>query len=549
MSYFFWILEEQSKKTNNNKIKFNDVAIPPQLADISFVVHKLAEMNKENFAEIADSVKKYSNAHKNNAIWIYNILFYFATIRRQLLQEFAEIFMICKKETNITPDIDNITYNDNTFAKILTLRDIDLYESDITSSLEELYQCYQPGTLEDIISNDDVEELKSKIEETNFNSKPIKIDGNDVTMLEFACYSGSVSCFRFLLQNHAEYNQDLAKWIGCGGNIEIFTDMESELQNNAILAIHSATKYHRYNLLNYLSKYVQKPELSLIVDSIQSMNIQMLAFLISNGGSFDNSHSNRYFPLHIAARTSLPELVNYVMENSSIPINQQDSTNDNSTALLESSLHGFTRVVVWLLERGADPHVSRKRDQMTPLHFAARNGDIKMVNALIEYKALPMPVSKKGKTPLHYAAEQGNKDMIVILTKNRPNINVTPEGKETPLDIAVRKADSNIVSALLARGIDPNPVHDKIMPPLYVAVKENMESIVAMLVMAGAGVNTCAVDGRKTRSPLHVACSKGYVDLARFLIENHADKNMRDSDGKKPVELSKKKEIQALFIE
>ncbi|EAY13076.1 ankyrin repeat protein, putative [Trichomonas vaginalis G3] len=278
------------------------------------------------------------------------------------------------------------------------------------------------------------------------------------------------------------------------------------------------------------------------------MNIQMLVYLISNGLSFDNSHSNRYFPLHAAARTSLPELVMYVMDNSLIPVNQPDLTNDNSTALLESSIHGFTRVVVWLLEHGGDPHVLRKRDQMTPLHFAARNGDLKMMNAFIEYKAKPMPISKKGKTPLHYAAEQGSKDMLLILTKNKPNLNVTPEGKETPLDIAVRKSDGNFVSALLARGIDPNPVHDKILPPLYVAVKENMEDIVAMLIMAGANVNSYASDGKKLRTPLHAACSKGLVDLTRFLIENGADKDAKDSDGKKPNEITKKKEIKQLFI-
>ena len=54
----------------------------------------------------------------------------------------------------------------------------------------------------------------------------------------------------------------------------------------------------------------------------------------------------------------------------------------------------------------------------TPLHIAARAGDIRIVDFLIKNHAFINSKNKSGETPLFYAVAKQNKDIIDILLKN-----------------------------------------------------------------------------------------------------------------------------------
>ena len=49
-----------------------------------------------------------------------------------------------------------------------------------------------------------------------------------------------------------------------------------------------------------------------------------------------------------------------------------------------------------------DPHNGE-----TPLHFAARSGNYKALDILLECHVNPNPVNSSGKTALHYVAKRG----------------------------------------------------------------------------------------------------------------------------------------------
>lgn len=72
--------------------------------------------------------------------------------------------------------------------------------------------------------------------------------------------------------------------------------------------------------------------------------------------------------------------------------------------------------------------------------------------------------------------------------------------------------------------------------------------IIALLLDHGAKVNTRDVGGN---TPLHLAISEGYEDIARFLLENGANPNAKNNDEERCVDLAKpafRAEIQMLMV-
>ena len=82
---------------------------------------------------------------------------------------------------------------------------------------------------------------------------------------------------------------------------------------------------------------------------------------------------------------------------------------------------------------------------MTPLHFAAENGHLSVVEYLVNQKA---DISAKGKydlTPLHFAAENGHLSVVEYLVNQKADINVKTNDDWTPLYYSYRYGDLSVV--------------------------------------------------------------------------------------------------------
>jgi FOG: Ankyrin repeat len=76
--------------------------------------------------------------------------------------------------------------------------------------------------------------------------------------------------------------------------------------------------------------------------------------------------------------------------------------------LFEAAENGYLNEVKRLvIDWGVDPNV-RERHGVTPLHYAARNGHLDVVEFLLEHGADPNVQDNDGKTPLHYATTHCN---------------------------------------------------------------------------------------------------------------------------------------------
>lgn len=113
-----------------------------------------------------------------------------------------------------------------------------------------------------------------------------------------------------------------------------------------------------------------------------------------------------------------------------------------------------SKLVSLLISRGANVNSKDRRLEATPLHYAAMNGHVLIVNKLLDAGALIEVHAKDGYTPLHSAAHAGQKDTLKLLLDKGANINSRENSKMTPLHIAIYKQKIDIVNLLIENGAD-----------------------------------------------------------------------------------------------
>lgn len=130
------------------------------------------------------------------------------------------------------------------------------------------------------------------------------------------------------------------------------------------------------------------------------------------------------------------------------------------------------------------------------------------------------------------------------ITSNPELVNAySPDGFH-PLGYACFFGRQRLFDLLLDAGADleapaRNPMQVK---PLHSAVAHSDPSIALALaerlLEAGASPNTAQQSGF---TPLHEAALRGHADLVRVLLQHHADRSARNSEGRTPGDLAREK--------
>ncbi|XP_050081362.1 tyrosine-protein kinase Shark [Anopheles maculipalpis] len=129
-----------------------------------------------------------------------------------------------------------------------------------------------------------------------------------------------------------------------------------------------------------------------------------------------------------------------------------DSKNqDGQTAVHLACLHADDKILLKLIERGANIN-NRDAKGNTPLHYAcARRNGLEMVRMLIKASAnLQARNSETGWVPLHEAADNGNVDAIQELLRHRVPHRPRTNYGEMPSDLARHRGHYQVVEFLNA---------------------------------------------------------------------------------------------------
>ncbi|KAG3121564.1 hypothetical protein PI124_g312 [Phytophthora idaei] len=198
-----------------------------------------------------------------------------------------------------------------------------------------------------------------------------------------------------------------------------------------------------------------------------------------------------------------------------------------------------------LLDNGVNLDV-KDEDERTPLHWACATGRLDVAEFLLERgKAAVNVQDDAGWTPLMSAASTGHGDIVGLLLSKGADANLPNENGQIPLHY--HRGRQEIAELLLDYTRDVNQADNTGSTPLMRAIGGKPSPvIIALLIDHGAKVDTRDVGGN---TPLHLAVSEGYEDIARFLLENGANPNVKNNDEERCIDLAKpafRAEIQML---
>src|SRR5207247_5702206 len=124
---------------------------------------------------------------------------------------------------------------------------------------------------------------------------------------------------------------------------------------------------------------------------------------------------------------------------------------DGDTALLAAIRRGRTRVVSFLLHRGAD----LRSCSPTAMDVASRQGYVDIVKLLIRHGVSARSSMAGGFTALHAAAAKGHVSVAEVLIDRGADVNSVAHGTSTPLhEAATNRGGRAIIELLVRAGAD-----------------------------------------------------------------------------------------------
>jgi hypothetical protein len=189
-----------------------------------------------------------------------------------------------------------------------------------------------------------------------------------------------------------------------------------------------------------------------------------------------------------------------------------------STELHDAVKRGATaEEVIDLISQGADPNYGIGSNGGVPLHTAASSGRPDIVKILLDAGALVDARSANGWTPLLPAAacfnQQRAEVLRLLLDAGADAQVVTDKGWTTLLELAFSCSGPKLDKACAESGLKA-------------------------LISAGADLNV--TEKASGAAPLHIAAFRGELFIVRHLVEAGADVNLKDKDGRTPLDFAKK---------
>ncbi|XP_066285066.1 cortactin-binding protein 2-like isoform X2 [Branchiostoma lanceolatum] len=189
--------------------------------------------------------------------------------------------------------------------------------------------------------------------------------------------------------------------------------------------------------------------------------------------------------------------------------------NDARTAEADTVEGEVAELCKTLLKKGGLGEETPVRGIPNRLHQAAGEGDITMVEQLLEEGADPNTTERDGSTPVYAAAEGGHLDCLELLLSHNGDPNTLRDDNFTPLHGAAAEGHTGCLKLLLDRGAHPGLPDKAGWSPLYWAVSNGHTDCCRTLLDYFAS-RAAVTDVGWT--PLHGACRSGHVSCLKVLL-------------------------------
>ena len=202
-----------------------------------------------------------------------------------------------------------------------------------------------------------------------------------------------------------------------------------------------------------------------------------------------------------------------------------------SDDFVRSAERGDTKALLLFFEAGIDVN-SQNSGGYTALMAAAKNGQLDVVNKLLQQKPNVDVQGYNGLTALMLAAENGQLSIVKALLAKNADPNLQDNNVWSALMKAVYRGHTDCVVAIADRS------RQEVNRGLLVAALMGHKETAKALLDRGAEIDSRAEDGR---TPLMLAASKGNADLVSFFLQAGADSSLADKSGATAVSLAEAK--------
>lgn len=262
-------------------------------------------------------------------------------------------------------------------------------------------------------------------------------------------------------------------------------------------------------------------------------NLEIMKYLVNNGAKMDHIDSHGYSVINFAAATGQlnEKLYDFCIAKGG-KVTDTNNNGANALLLVAPFIKDFS-LIEYFTSKGIDIK-STDNNGNGMFNYAAKTGNIKLLNFLIE-KGLPYKnLSKDGSNAMVFASRgtrsvTNGLEVYQFLEKLGVEPNIVTKSGATPLhSISYRGKDADIFNYFISKGIDINQPDENGNTPFLNASLLNSLEIVKLLSNKITDFNQKDKDGR---TALTNAIRRNSIEVVKFLVDSGSDINILDKKG------------------
>lgn len=224
-----------------------------------------------------------------------------------------------------------------------------------------------------------------------------------------------------------------------------------------------------------------------LLEAIDDGNMPLVKYFLDQGVDLNQEDENGWFPLAVAAGEGKPDILSLLLAKGA-EVNYLNRR--GFTALIEAADEGAYDCAKILLDGGADLSLKGSNFKRDALSMAASEGHLDVMQLLLDKGANMNTTSITSSTndegyPLHEAAEEGNINIVNFLVQSGVKPNLEDDEGRTPLSYAAEEGHKRIVEYLLQNGANPNDFDNDHRSAMSYAAEEGFPTIIKLLYQYG----------------------------------------------------------------
>lgn len=216
----------------------------------------------------------------------------------------------------------------------------------------------------------------------------------------------------------------------------------------------------------------------------------VLATLLQQNNDINVADYQINKPIHFAAICSAPEPLQLLIDKGA---NVFDMNNEKQTPLHFAAINSRALNVKAILENNLLTLKYRDKKNKTAFAYACEKGDIETIKAFLDFSDSKIKVNTgqgvDRMTPLMYAAAQGNYELAQFLLGRNARVLAKDKFKRTALIMACRNGHVRVASLLLQHGSDWNHIDSSNNTALHYAAANGFIECIDLLIKHQADVN------------------------------------------------------------